>query len=57
MKEYKYKINGNTYKVGVGDLNDNVVEVEVNGVPYKVEMEKAAATKVVTPKTKHVFIL
>ena len=47
MKEYKYKINGNTYKVGVGDLNDNVVEVEVNGVPYKVEMEKAAATKVV----------
>lgn len=30
MKEYKYKINGNTYKVGVGDLNDNVVEVEVN---------------------------
>ena len=46
MKEYKYKINGNTYKVGVGDLNDNVVEV--NGVPYKVEMEKAAATKVVS---------
>ncbi len=53
MKEYKYKINGNTYKVGVGDLNDNVVEVEVNGVPYKVEMEKekAAAVKVVsTPR-------
>lgn len=50
MKEYKYKINGNTYKVGVGDLNDNVVEVEVNGVPYKVEMEatKAATTKVVS---------
>ena len=48
MKEYKYKINGNTYKVGVGDLNDNVVEVEVNGVPYKVEREKAAATKVVS---------
>ena len=48
MKEYKYKINGNTDKVGVGDLNDNVVEVEVNGVPYKVEMEKAAATKVVS---------
>ena len=48
MKEYKYKIHGNTYKVGVGDLNDNVVEVEVNGVPYKVEMEKAAATKVVS---------
>ncbi|MDE6497642.1 MAG: acetyl-CoA carboxylase biotin carboxyl carrier protein subunit [Muribaculaceae bacterium] len=46
MKEYKYKINGNTYKVGIGDLNDNVVEVEVNGVPYKVEMDKAKAATV-----------
>jgi len=45
MKQYKYKINGNTYKVGVGDLNDHVVEVEVNGVPYKVEMDQ---TKVVS---------
>ncbi|MDE6486315.1 MAG: acetyl-CoA carboxylase biotin carboxyl carrier protein subunit [Muribaculaceae bacterium] len=46
MKEYKYKINGNTYKVAVGDLNDNIVEVEVNGMPYKVEMEKAKAATV-----------
>ncbi|MBD5276649.1 MAG: acetyl-CoA carboxylase biotin carboxyl carrier protein subunit [Bacteroides sp.] len=46
MKEYKYKINGNTYKVGIGDLNDNVVDVEVNGVPYKVEMDKAKAATV-----------
>lgn len=48
MKEYKYKINGNPYKVAVGDLEDNVVTVEVNGVPYKVELEKAPAVKVVT---------
>lgn len=50
MKEYKYKINGNVYTVNVGDLNDNIVEVEVNGTPYKVEMEapKASASKVVT---------
>lgn len=39
MKEYKYKINGNTYKVGVGDIEDGVAQVEVNGVPYKVELE------------------
>lgn len=39
MKEYKYKINGNTYKVGIGDINDNVAQVEVNGIPYKVELE------------------
>ena len=48
MKEYKYKINGNPYRVAVGDLEDNVVTVEVNGVPYKVEIEKAPAVKVVT---------
>lgn len=48
MKEYKYKINGNVYKVAVGDIDDNIAQVEVNGVPYKVELEqaKAAAVKV-----------
>ncbi|MDE5572516.1 MAG: biotin/lipoyl-binding protein [Muribaculaceae bacterium] len=52
MKEYKYKINGNEYKVGIGDVDDNnIVQVEVNGVPYKVELEKAAPAKVVsTPR-------
>lgn len=45
MKEYKYKINGNTYNVAVGDLDDNIVTVEVNGVPYKVELDKAPAAK------------
>ena len=43
MKEYKYKINGNTYKVAVGDIDDNIAQVEVNGIPYKVELERAAA--------------
>lgn len=46
MKEYKYKINGNTYKVAVGDIDNNVAQVEVNGVPYRVELDKA--TKPVT---------
>ena len=41
MKEYKYKINGNAYKVTIGDIEDNIAHVEVNGTPYKVEMEKA----------------
>lgn len=47
MKEYKYKINGNVYKVAVGDIDDNTAAVEVNGVPYKVEIEasKVAAVK------------
>ncbi|MDE7411102.1 MAG: biotin/lipoyl-binding protein [Paramuribaculum sp.] len=39
MKEYKYKINGTTYKVTVGDIDNNVAQVEVNGTPYKVELD------------------
>ncbi|MBQ1724860.1 MAG: biotin/lipoyl-binding protein [Muribaculaceae bacterium] len=38
MKEYKYKINGNDYTVAIGDINDNVAQVEVNGVKYDVEL-------------------
>lgn len=52
MKEYKYKINGNLYKVAIGDIENGVAEVEVNGTPYKVELEQKAATtiKIATPK-------
>jgi biotin carboxyl carrier protein len=40
MKEYKYTINGTKYEVAVGDINENIVTVTVNGEDYKVEMEK-----------------
>lgn len=40
MKEYKLKINGNDYAVTVNDLEDTIAEVEVNGIPFKVEFEK-----------------
>ncbi len=52
MKEYKYKINGNNYTVAVGDIDDNIAQVEVNGVPYKVELDRAKATtvKVAAPR-------
>ena len=46
MKEYKYKINGNNYNVAIGDIDDNIVEVLVNGTPYKVGLEKKAAAAV-----------
>ena len=46
MKEYKYKINGNTYKVAVGDIDNGIAQVEVNGTPYKVELEKKETVKV-----------
>lgn len=46
MKEYKYKINGNVYKVAIGDIEDNIAHVEVNGTAYSVEMEKTPKTAV-----------
>ena len=55
MKEYKYKINGNVYKVAIGDIEDNIAHVEVNGTSYKVEMEKKpkeTAKPVVRPVVK-----
>lgn len=42
MKEYKYKINGNVYNVIINDIEDNIANVEVNGTPYRVEMDEAA---------------
>lgn len=39
MKEYKNKINGIKFNVAVGDVIDNQVHVEVNGVPYNVELD------------------
>lgn len=54
MKEFKYTINGNKYEVVVGNINDNVVELTVNGEQYSVELEKKeevkAPVKVVAPK-------
>lgn len=50
MKSFKYIINGNTYKVVINNIEDTVAEVEVNGTPYKVEMDKPAKKQVVTIK-------
>lgn len=52
MKEYKYKINGNTYKVAIGDIDNNIAQVEVNGTPYKVEFDtkKAPVNVVKAPR-------
>lgn len=51
MKEYKYKINGMKFTVNVGDIVDNEATVEVNGVPYKVELDKKISkpTKIEKP--------
>lgn len=43
MKEFKYKINGSPYRVVVNKSDEEIVELEVNGTPFTVEL---------TPKTK-----
>ena len=41
QKEYKYKINGIKFNVVVDDPQGDSVHVEVNGVPYTVELDKS----------------
>lgn len=41
-ERFKYKINGNLYTVNINQIEDNIATVEVNGTPYKVELDKPA---------------
>ena len=40
MKEYKLIINGNNYSVIINELEDTLAEVEVNGTPFQVTIDK-----------------
>lgn len=40
MKEYKYKVDGKEYTVAIGEFEENIVTVTVNGIDYVVETEK-----------------
>ena len=42
MKEYKYIIDGQEYKVAINDIVENIATVSVNGENFQVEMEKEA---------------
>ncbi len=49
MKTYNFTIRGNKYTVNIHSFEENVIELEVNGTPYSVELEqKVKTTK--TPK-------
>ena len=41
-KEYKYTINGHQYEVAIGEIEENVATIVVNGEEYKVEWEPEA---------------
>ena len=40
MKEYNLIINGNNYSVVINELEETLAEVEVNGTPYQVTIDK-----------------
>ena len=52
MKTYNFKIYGNKYAVEVGELDDNMIDVTVNGTPYKVELDMELKPKTITPVVK-----
>ncbi len=52
MKQYKYKINGNSYDVVIKSTSDEVAEVEVNGKSYTVELENRPKKTLTTPFKK-----
>ena len=47
MKDYKFTINGNIYKVSITSIDENIANVEVNGTPYKVEMDRPSKKQII----------
>lgn len=42
MSTFKYTIDGKEYNVEIGEINNNIANVTVNGEAYSVEMEQQA---------------
>ncbi|MFA6581013.1 MAG: biotin/lipoyl-containing protein [Paludibacter sp.] len=40
MKKFKFKIDGSEYEVSVNEIDKNIAEIEVNGTPFTVEIER-----------------
>ena len=51
MKNYKFNINDHNYSVDIVDIEDQKATVQVNGVPYEVELEIAVPKATSAPKT------
>ena len=49
MKTYKFKINGKDYDVTIGEAEGKMLQVNVNGADYQVELENAPAAATPAP--------
>ena len=50
MKTFKYNIQGSQYKVEIINEQKNLIELEVNGTPYTVQIERPEKSKLITSK-------
>jgi len=64
MKSFKFKIRGHFYEVDIKNFENDFAEIEVNGTPYKVEVQRElkesktpvlVRSAVVNPKSSHKF--
>ena len=40
MKTYQYKVKGVDYKVEIAEVEGNIAKVNVNGIPFEIELQK-----------------
>lgn len=40
MNKYQYKVKGVDYEVEIAEVEGNIAKVNVNGIPFEVEMQK-----------------
>ena len=53
MKKFKFIIDGSEYEVSINEIEQNIAEIEVNGTPFTVEIEKQEkATSISTMSRK-----
>lgn len=46
MKQYTFKINGNSYDVAINSISGNIADVTVNGTSYQVELDNTPTSPV-----------
>ena len=49
MKQYKYTINGTQFDVTIDSINGSLAKVEVNGIPFEVEMQGSSLVEEALP--------
>lgn len=49
MKKFKFTINGNQYEVDINGIEENIAQIEVNGTPYEVTLDREIK-QIKTPK-------